>query len=125
MLNLTQEVVDYVGEPARRSFEHRMSRHLREFFPTRCAPVDDQKLREFIRGAIDKARVYGIVRERDVARFIDLMVALHPNFDTDPQMPWAKPILLNMERTAMARLEAIYCTLLERSGVRSFTGGQP
>lgn len=122
MLHFTKEMLDSLGEQSGKSFEHRMCLHLREFFSARCKAADDGRLGDFIHAAVQKARSYGFVRECEVAKFIDLMVALNPYFDTDPQMPWARPILTDAQRTPEERLNAIYRMLLQASGIRSFAG---
>lgn len=124
VLTIGPQALEALSEAARRSFEDRMGPHVRECFPDRCASISDQQLRDFIRAATDRAFGYDIVRECDVARFVYLMIAVNDQFDNDPQMPWVKPLLLDRQQTADARLEAIYRKLLDLSGVRSFTGDQ-
>ncbi len=42
---------------------------------------------------IEKASHYGIVSERDVCKFTDLMFAFGEMFDKDTKLPWAVAIL--------------------------------
>jgi len=75
------------------SFEHRMEAHLRRCSPEECRKLGSDGLRETIRYGIERAKNYGIVLERDVCKYIDVMFAFGHEFDSDPELPWASGIL--------------------------------
>jgi hypothetical protein len=77
----------------RRRFVDRMVAHIAEFFPSRFQELGEQAVREWIEDGIQRASQYRIRSERDVCKFIDIMIVFGRNFDTDPQCPWAPPIL--------------------------------
>jgi hypothetical protein len=82
------------SQAQKESFEVRAFAYLRQWHATDLKPLDDAALNAFIRRGIIKARGYGITREIDVLRFLEIMVTLGPDFDTSPQLGWTKECLL-------------------------------
>jgi len=66
-----------------------MVTHLRESFTKQTELLGETKLREAIRHGIKRAAVYGISIERDVCKYVDLMMVWGPDFDQDQKLPWA------------------------------------
>ena len=88
------------------SFEDRMVVHLRAVFPHECGAQTDVQLRETVHRGIDRAAQYGVDTERDVCKFIDLMMIHGPEFD---QLPWAAKFLNDQVlRDGTARIERVY-----------------
>jgi hypothetical protein len=89
-----------------KKFEERVVIHLNKFFPRQCEALGESKLRETIRYGIKRAAGYGITAARDVCKYIDVMVALGRDFDTDKKYPWAGEILkaTSSSNARMARL---------------------
>jgi hypothetical protein len=88
-------------------FEHWMLAHLRTFFPKQCEAEGEFHLRETIRYGMKHAAAHGFRRKRDVCKYIDLMVVLGRDFDTDPQYPWAGMILTEL-RNPETKIEALH-----------------
>lgn len=76
-----------------RKFEDLVLAHLKKFFPNQCKALGEARIRETIRYGVDRARGYQIVAERDVCKYIDLVIVLGRDFDTDDELPWAGRIL--------------------------------
>src|SRR5712691_9754666 len=93
MLVIRKEQIAAFGEGLRRRFESEMAVHLERFFPEPCAAMGGEKLGTFIKHTIDKAIRYGIDRERDVCKFLDVAMALGRDFDKDPRFSWSRDIL--------------------------------
>ncbi len=105
MLKITRIQMELMKSIALNLFVDRMVNHLNQFFPNHCQVVDNQKLKNFIHVSITKAATYNIVKECDVVKFIDLMVAVRSDFDSDPYL---QKILLNFELTAETRLNLVH-----------------
>jgi hypothetical protein len=91
------------------SFESRVLAHLQRCFPEHVAKLGEEGARTAIRDGTARAHAYGIVSERQVCIFIDLMFALGERFDHDPKHPWASAILLGLDRKAPAtRMDRLY-----------------
>jgi hypothetical protein len=65
----------------RQRFEDEMVAHLKRAHPTESKKLADPGLRDLIRQGIDKAKGHHIVLEPDVARYIEMMLTVSPDFD--------------------------------------------
>jgi hypothetical protein len=78
--------------PMVENFVKRMIRHLREHFSKQVSGFDDAQLRTEIFVGVDRAAIHGYESERDVCKFIDLMVVFGSDFDTNPDYEWTERI---------------------------------
>ena len=93
MLTIRKEQVEEFKKPAIKDFENRMFEHIAKFFPRQFAELGEETARRTIQYGIKRAKGYGIVTERDVCKYVNLMVACGPDFDRDPALPWARRVL--------------------------------
>ena len=93
MLIIRQDQMDILRQEARKGFENRMLAHLTRYFSEACARMGEGETRDLIRYGIERANHYGIEAERDVCKYIDVMVVLGRDFDVDETFPWAAEIL--------------------------------
>ncbi len=91
MFKVRREQMDAYREAALRDFEDRVVRHVGRCLPDRLATMGEGAVREVIRLGIQRAEGYGIVAERHVCKFIDLMLVFGVSFDED--RGWAQEIL--------------------------------
>lgn len=96
------------SEQQGKRFEDEMVLHLTREFPEEANRVGEDWLREMIREGVQAAEGYNIVLERDVARYLELMLAVSPDFDDNDQTPWAKDILTDGSMTGQEKLDRIY-----------------
>lgn len=96
------------SQQQRERFEDEMVVHLRREYPAALAQRNDAWVRDLIREGTEQAREYGIILERDVARYVELMLALSPDFDDSRKTPWCKEILNDDSLTAERKLDRIY-----------------
>jgi hypothetical protein len=89
-----------------RKFENWMAAHLAKFFPRECAALGESKLLATIQYGIRQAARHGLTVKRDVCKYIDVMIVLGPDFDTDKGYPWAAE-LLKRRSTADEKARAI------------------
>lgn len=113
MLVIRHEQMAALGASLRTRFEEEMAVHLETFFPEPCAALGRDALAAFIRRTIDKAIGYGIERERDVCKFLDVAMALGEEFDHDPQFPWSRNILTNSSLAGQEKTERLVRAALE------------
>ena len=76
-----------------KSFVDRMVKHVKQTYRVKFEKQGEEAIRERIRSGIERADYYGIIVEREVAKFIDLTFMIHPGFDTHPEAPWIGEIL--------------------------------
>ena len=90
---IRQQQMETFSNASQVSFEDRMEAHLGRCSPEECRKLGAEGVRGVIRHGIHRARVHGIILERDVCKYIDVMFAFGPDFDSDPKLPWASAIL--------------------------------
>ncbi len=73
--------------------EDRALRHLRNCIPEVCAALSESALREIVLWGRRRSRQYGIEREVDFFRYLNLMFMFGYEFDTAPRFPWASRTL--------------------------------
>jgi hypothetical protein len=73
--------------------EDELAAHCREFAPRVCQVAGDTGVREVVRIGITRARQYGFEDSVRTRFYIEVMLTLGSDFDTDPQFPWAAEIL--------------------------------
>ncbi|MHC4111574.1 MAG: hypothetical protein ACYSUY_10885 [Planctomycetota bacterium] len=93
MLKIRKEQYEELGKISLKRFEDSVVEHIREFFPEQYDALGEAVVRKVIEYGVDRAEAHGFETEPDVNMYIDLMLLLGSNFDTDPQLPWAAEIL--------------------------------
>lgn len=109
MLTIRKEQAAAFENAGRVDFENRMVIHIRKFFPKHYAALEEEKTRQLIQFSIERAATHGIVNERDVCKFTDLMICFGPAFEQDPEHPWAAVILSDSEiSTPSGKVDALH-----------------
>lgn len=89
MLVIREEQMKTLSESTFNYFVDLMVAHLRKFFPELVRDKDDDVLRETVCHGVEHADKYGIVAGHDVCLFTQLRVLFGPDFDENPELPWA------------------------------------
>src|SRR5437879_3882207 len=89
-------------------FEAELAQYLQREYSTESKRLGRDRLQSLIRTGIDRAKGYNILLERDVTRYIELMLALCPDFDQSDRTPWAREILRQPHLTGDAKISRIY-----------------
>jgi hypothetical protein len=109
MLTIRKEQLAVFGPLGKKAFEDRVLAHLKKVFPEQSESLGEPKLRETIQYGTQRAAAYRITSERDVCKYIDLMVVCGRDFDKDPAHPWAQSILQNESiRNPSSKIERLY-----------------
>ncbi|HEY3242218.1 MAG TPA: hypothetical protein VGM03_02615 [Phycisphaerae bacterium] len=85
-------------------FEDEMVAYLTREHPAEAKKLGEPGMRDLIRQGIEKAKGYNIVLESDVARYIELMLTVSPDFD---QADGAPEILRRRRLSGMQKLDAL------------------
>jgi len=102
-----KQQVSAFQQSALEAYEDRVSQHLEVCFPKWFEDMGAHGARGFIREGIATAGEYGITEERDVCKFIDLMVVFGKEFAR--AQPWASSILKNPRyEDGSVRLEILF-----------------
>jgi hypothetical protein len=109
MLAIRKEQLAVFGPLGKKAFEDRMIAHVKKIFPEQSETLGEPKLRETIQYGTQRAAAYCIISERDVCKYIDLMILYGRDFDKDPNHPWAHSVLQNQAiRNPSSKIERLY-----------------
>jgi hypothetical protein len=113
MLTIRPEQVKLFSQEEERKFVERVAIHLKKYFPKRCAAQGEARLHDTIRRGIGRAASYGVTAEREVCKFIHLMIVFGPDFDTDQRYSWAGDIL-RAPHSPNGKIELLHSTAVKR-----------
>lgn len=109
MLTIRKEQLAAFAPLGKKAFEERMIAHIKKVFPEQFQSLGEPKLRETIQYGTQRAASFRIISERDVCKYIDLMLLYGRDFDKDPALPWAQSILQNQAlRNPTAKIGRLY-----------------
>lgn len=107
-MRIRREQMDALRAHMARQFEDRLVADVHELFPKECSALGAEGVREQVRGGCAAAEAHGFETEADVARYVYLMFALCPDFDTSPRYPWAAAILSDEALEPPQKIDALY-----------------
>ena len=107
-MRISKNHMSGLRDAAVRDFENRMVPFLYEHFPEESEVLGEDGTRVRIRKGIHRAAQYEIVEEHDVCLYIELMYVLSEEFNSDPNYPWAREILVNQQQDPSDRIESVY-----------------
>jgi len=93
ILRIRKEQMNELIKYMSRQFKYQKLEHLKKFFPKEIKGWSEAECYEIISEGIHQAKGYGITIERDVSKFIDLMVRYGSDFAQNPLYPKACQIL--------------------------------
>ena len=109
MLRIRPEQIKALDAAMRERYIEKAIEHLRELFPKEVKELGDDKARALVEEGIDRAAAYNITAEREVTLFIDLMVAIGPDFDSRQRYKaWMPGILANPDLPQQQKMEIVY-----------------
>lgn len=106
MLTIRADQMRLLAASGEAQTEDRARAHLKSCIPDSCALLSDDELRDIIRWGRRRSRHYGIEREYDFFRYLNLMFMFGFQFDTNPKYPWAKQSLTGKGRPS-ARMDLL------------------
>jgi len=107
MLIIKQSHKDTFGEIARQKFEGRAAEHCGRIFADDCRKLGEEALRARIARAVEEADRFGIRKERDVIRYIDLTFVLSEDFAASRSFPWAAKILKDEDLGGTTKMDRL------------------
>ncbi len=109
MLTIRTEQLAVFGPIGKKAFEDRVVAHIKKVFLEQSEALGEPKLRETIQYGTERAAAHGMVSERDVCKYIDLLILYGRDFDKDRNLLWAQSILQNQAiRSPSSKIERLY-----------------
>lgn len=113
--------MEHMKAARRDSFVARAVRFICDSYPGIAKRADAAELASLVDFAIQRANVYGFVSERDIVKYLTVMVALGAHFDEDARFSMLRLPLSGMGRTSpevrIAYLVAMTTDLISDSHV--------
>lgn len=124
MLKIRPEQIEVFEQAALKRFEDEMLKHIQEYFSNHWRIIGEAQLRQVIQYGVSQAEQYGLTTQREVCLYLNLMLLLGSDFDTDIQLPWAKEVLMDeMIIDPYVRVEQLYDVAMEHldqvAGIKS------
>jgi hypothetical protein len=109
LFRIRNEQVEAFSRRLEDRFVDRTAAHLRVAFPKEVEKqgLDDEGLKALGRRGLADANRHGVVNEADVARYIECMLLLGPDFDADPRYRWAGQALARADLDGEAKMDVI------------------
>jgi len=92
---------------SRKRFEDAMLEYLREQFAAQVKSISDGELRMLIENAIDRAKVYKVLMEDDLRRYLECTMVYGQDFDSNPLCKWAGVALRSPNLTGTEKMDFI------------------
>lgn len=121
MLTIREAQFQVFRQAAARALAQRIAECLAPHWPEEYGELGPDGVRELIENGIEKARKYGITQDRDLGRYVNLMLFLGEEFDSDPELPWAAETLCDPGLQPQSKLDR----LLEHSLRWAEGSGEP
>jgi hypothetical protein len=97
------------SETTKTDFVHKVSRHLRCFFPKQCRPLTPKDLVALVATSVDRASNYGIHEAYELCLYATISLLCGKEFDVDLKVdPQIGQILRNLNVDHRAKVEEIY-----------------
>ena len=109
---IRKDQLDALSAIAQQRSERRILGHVRRHYSEKLSAVGEPVMLQLIRRSALRVSSYGIVSERDWARFFGLMLVFGLRFDEDVKLPWAKRILTDPALTPAERMDRLWATAM-------------
>jgi hypothetical protein len=114
MLVIRKEQVDILKEGMLKEFEDEMVEHLAQFSPPLYKVLKEDQTREAVRFGFKQSERYGFTLRGPIRLYLEMMLLFGSHFDSDPQYPWAREILVDKHSIAqMQRADWLYEKILD------------
>jgi len=107
MLVIRKEQMQSFRDAMVNSFKKRMAVHLRNVFPEETSNLSEQEIFVFVDKGMKKAKLFGIIYETDIKRFLELMIFFGTDLDENDLPPEVQKTLRSKEIDGREKLNKI------------------
>lgn len=112
-MKIRNEQIEAMEKAVRKGYERRVLDHVARYFPIQVRLFGRERLHPLAARAIDQANAYGMVSEESVCVYADILMMLGMEFDIDPQLPFARAILVEPGLSERERASNLYIAVNE------------
>lgn len=102
MIRISPDTMAQLQASRTEDFVNRAVAFVKDGYPDIAARADSASLSELVRFAVERARRHGFVSERDIVKYLSVMISLGPRFDDDPRFEQVRLPLAEMPGTPPA-----------------------
>ena len=107
-MKIRNEQIEAMAKEVRKGYERRVLDHVARYFPVQIRLFGRERLQPLAARAIDQANACGMVSEESACVYADTQMMLGVEFDLDPQLPFARAILVEPGRSERERAAGLY-----------------
>lgn len=107
-MKIRKEQIEAMAKEVRKGYERRVLDHVARYFPVQVRLFGRERLHPLAVRAIDQANAYFMVSEESVCSYADTLMMLGVEFDLDPQLPFARAILVEPGLSERERAASLY-----------------
>ncbi len=109
MLRISKKQLGQLAEDDYEGFVRDMLVHIEEHFPEHYIKLGEDNTRGLVDLGVDKAKQHSFDSERDICKYINLMLCFGVEFDEDPKQIWAQAILTDpMQNYGPEKMKKLY-----------------
>jgi hypothetical protein len=107
MLTIRREQMEAFHADAVQRFAARMGRLLQGTWPDLFRELGPEGFRALLARGIQRSMAHGLTRQLDIARYLNVMLALGEDFETAPATAWAVEILQDAALTPERKMDLL------------------
>jgi hypothetical protein len=97
-----------LGDAVRRNIAGRVAERVAQSRSAKIQELGDADFRKLIAVCMEKADLYGVEGERDLATLAEFMVDISPDFDGTPKYEWARSLLSDSSLDSSLKIELLH-----------------
>jgi hypothetical protein len=113
LLVIRHEQLQVLQEIPRHNIEAQFAQLLFRHYPKECRSAGDDRIRKFVQNGIQGAAGHGYLTLDTIGLYINLMMILGSDFDSDPQFGWAQSQLDDFSLAPPERIRALFRTTVK------------
>lgn len=107
-MKIRNEQIEAMTKGVRKAYELRVLDHIARYFPIQVRLFGRDRLHPLAARAIDQSNAYMMVSEESAYLYADILMMLGMEFDIDPQLPFARAVLLEQGLSERERASNLY-----------------
>src|ERR1700691_5822620 len=117
MLTIRQRQMEILNSLPRQNFEGQLVQHFFHFYPRECREAGRAQVLRLVQTGIERALRHGFLAQDEIGLYINLMIMLGSDCDSEPQVGWAREQLADYSIPApKERIQKLFRTALDYLG---------
>ena len=114
MLVIRREQMAALADAVRHKIAEPLAERVAQSRPAKTQEMGEASFRKLIALCMEKALLYGVDGERDIATLAEFMVDISPEFDGTPEYAWARNLLGESSLDSILKMELLHFRMTGR-----------